>query len=61
VKVFKGKLDDLNQRLKETGDRIGKLKKGTRLEVDAISYYEQKLEEALSKWKECVSQLQNQN
>lgn len=59
--MFKGKLDDLNQRLKETGDRIGKLKKGTRLEVDAISYYEQKLEEALSKWKECVSQLQNQN
>ena len=40
VKVFKAKLDDLNQRLKETGDRIGKLKKGTRLEVDAISYYE---------------------
>jgi hypothetical protein len=55
--VFKGKLDDLNQRLKETGDRIGKLKKGTRLEVDAISYYEQKLEEALNKWKECIGRL----
>jgi len=58
IKATKLKLDELYTCYKETGDR-GKRKQGSN--VDAIQYYEAKLEAALAKWKECANSHHHKN